>query len=42
MEQSAQPVGEPIMQHGPFVMNTEEEIYQAVRDFQEGRLGSAV
>ena len=33
------PLGEPIVQHGPFVMNTREEIYQAVRDFQEGRLG---
>lgn len=38
MEQFAKPVGEPIMQHGPFVMNTKEEIYQAVRDFQERRL----
>lgn len=41
MEQPAKPLGEPFMQHGPFVMNTKEEIYQAVRDFQEGRLGSA-
>jgi quercetin 2,3-dioxygenase len=36
---SGRPLGEPIMQHGPFVMNTREEIYQAVRDFEEGRLG---
>jgi redox-sensitive bicupin YhaK (pirin superfamily) len=36
---SGKPLGEPIVQHGPFVMNTKEEIYQAVRDFQEGRLG---
>jgi quercetin 2,3-dioxygenase len=36
---SGKPLGEPIMQHGPFVMNTREEIYQAVRDFEEGRLG---
>jgi quercetin 2,3-dioxygenase len=38
---SGKPLGEPIMQHGPFVMNTKEEIYQAVRDYQEGRLGKA-
>jgi hypothetical protein len=37
---SGKPLGEPIMQHGPFVMNTKEEIYQAIRDFQEGRLAS--
>jgi len=37
---SGKPLGEPIMQHGPFVMNTKEEIYQAIRDYQEGRLGS--
>lgn len=37
---SGRPIGEPIVQHGPFVMNTKEEIYQAVRDFQEGRLGA--
>jgi len=36
---SGKPLGEPIVQHGPFVMNTKEEIYQAVRDFQEGRMG---
>jgi redox-sensitive bicupin YhaK (pirin superfamily) len=36
---SGKPLGEPIMQHGPFVMNTKEEIYQAIKDYQEGRLG---
>ena len=36
---SGKPLREPIMQHGPFVMNTKEEIYQAIKDFQEGRLG---
>lgn len=38
---SGKPLGEPIVQHGPFVMNTKEDIFQAIRDFQEGRLGGA-
>lgn len=36
---AGQPLNEPIAQYGPFVMNTEQEIYQALRDFREGRLG---
>lgn len=36
---AGQPLGEPIAQYGPFVMNTQQEIYQAVRDFREGKLG---
>jgi redox-sensitive bicupin YhaK (pirin superfamily) len=35
------PLGEPIVQHGPFVMNTREEIFQAVMDLREGRLAAA-
>lgn len=36
---AGRPLHEPIVQHGPFVMNTVAEIHQAVRDFREGRLG---
>ena len=36
---SGQPLGEPIAQYGPFVMNTREELMQAVHDYQSGRLG---
>ncbi len=32
------PLKEAIAQHGPFVMNTREQLYQAVQDFQAGRL----
>jgi len=35
---AARPIGEPIVQYGPFVMNTREEIEQAVRDYQSGTL----
>ncbi len=34
---AGKPLGEPIVQHGPFVMNRQEEIYRAILDFREGR-----
>ena len=34
---AGKPLGEPIAQYGPFVMNTNEEIFQAVQDYQSGK-----
>ena len=36
---SGRPIGEPIVQYGPFVTNTRAEIEEAVADFQGGRFG---
>lgn len=34
------PLGEPVARYGPFVMNTEAEIYQAIEDYRSGRMGA--
>ncbi|RON48855.1 pirin family protein [Pseudomonas frederiksbergensis] len=36
---SGEPIDEPIVGHGPFVMNSEQEIHQAFADYQSGRFG---
>lgn len=36
---NAEPIDEPMVAHGPFVMNTRQEIYEAIDDYQNGRMG---
>ncbi len=35
----AKPIGEPVFQHGPFVMNTRDEIIQTIHDYQQTQFG---
>jgi len=34
---AGEPLGEPIVQYGPFVMNSQQEIFKAISDFREGK-----
>jgi quercetin 2,3-dioxygenase len=34
------PIREPVVFHGPFVMNTRDEIFEAIRDYHAGRMGT--
>lgn len=36
----AKPLGEPVVAHGPFVMNTEQEIQEAYDDYRRGKFGT--
>jgi redox-sensitive bicupin YhaK (pirin superfamily) len=37
---AGEPLGEPVVRYGPFVMNTEAEIRQAIDDYRHGRMGA--
>jgi redox-sensitive bicupin YhaK (pirin superfamily) len=39
---SGKPLKEPIVQYGPFVMNSREEIFQALSDMRDGKLGESI
>lgn len=37
---TGEPINEPVVQQGPFVMNTKKEIYYAMQEFQSGKMGA--
>jgi redox-sensitive bicupin YhaK (pirin superfamily) len=39
---SGAPIGEPVVAQGPFVMNTDTQILQAIRDYQMGKMGMLI
>ena len=36
----AEPIGAPVVSYGPFVMNTRDEIVQAIRDYEAGKFNA--
>ena len=36
---NGKPIDEPIYWHGPFIMNTKEEILKAIEDYNNGKMG---
>lgn len=36
---NGEPIDEPVVSHGPFVMNTREQISEAIEDYQNGKMG---